>query len=69
MQRLKKEINRLADNIALELKKENSALKRRIAVLAGENERLKKDAYRERGGAAEYFGRIASPRGANPLNR
>ena len=69
VQRLKKEINRLADNIALELKKENAALKRRIAVLAGENERLKKNAYKERGGAAEYFGRIALSGGTNSLNR
>lgn len=38
--RLKKEINRLADKLSENLKRENLALKKEIAILKSENARL-----------------------------
>ena len=55
--KLKAEINKLADRLALSLKKENSALLRQVAALKAENERLNKRFNANGGRIAEYFGR------------
>lgn len=44
-ERLKKEINALADRLTADLKRENATLIRRIAALKAENERLNRELY------------------------
>ncbi len=45
VERLKKEINALADRLTADLKRENATLIRRIAALKAENERLNRELY------------------------
>lgn len=45
VERLKKEINALADRLSADLKKENLLLIRQVAALKAENERLNRELY------------------------
>lgn len=66
--RLKKEINRLADRLAFELKRENAALISEISALKAENGRLYERLNGKEGRAAGYFGRNAAASRAKYLN-
>lgn len=59
VERLKKEINGLADRLSADLKKENALLIRQIAVLKMENERLNRELYGEEGQIIRHFGQKA----------
>lgn len=54
--RLKKEIDKLADKLSENLKKENAALKKEITVLKSENARLYRCLRVKNGGFAGGFG-------------
>lgn len=58
-ERLKKEINSLADRLSADLKKENTILIRQIAALKTENERLNRELYGNGGQIIRYFGQKA----------
>lgn len=55
IEKLKKEIDMLADRLSLSLKRENAALKREIIVLKAENARLYKRLNPKTKGALDYF--------------
>lgn len=67
-ERLKREINGLADRLSSELKRENSALLRRITVLEAENGRLRSRLNAKEGRIAEYFSERAGRVRAEFLN-
>ena len=67
--RLKAEINRLADRLAADYKKQNARLLRQVAALKAENERLAASSNGKAGGVIGYFKRNVGAPVSNFLDR